>query len=104
MSSVLFVHLRLTAAMKTVLSSRYLELLAGKLVALLFDISLEFIKIDRLSLLDRVFQQRTKVDFLENNRILAEVLGNELVTLFQLHFVPKIAWKLNPSSIVYFGQ
>lgn len=86
------------------LSSRYLELLAGKLVALLFDISFEFIKIDRFSFLDHIFQQRPKVYFLENNRILADVLGNELVTLFQLHLVSEIARKLNPSSIVYFGD
>jgi hypothetical protein len=43
---VLLVHLRLTAAIKTLLSRRYLELLTGKLVALLLDFSFELIKID----------------------------------------------------------
>lgn len=64
MSSVLFVHPRFTAAMKTLLSSRYLELLSGNLVALLFDLSFKFVEIDGLGFFYRVLQNSSQVDLL----------------------------------------
>jgi hypothetical protein len=61
--------------MKRVLSRRCLELLAGKLVALPIDFSFEFIKIDRLGVPYCIFQQPSRVDLLEDDRILYEILG-----------------------------
>lgn len=97
-------HLRLTAAMKTVLSRRYLELLMGKLVALLLYFPFELIKIDRLRFYYCVFQQRSEVDLFEYDRTHSNILSNELIALFQLHPMAEIARQLYPSSTIYFSE
>lgn len=86
-----------------VLSRRCLEFLAGKLIALLLDFSFELIKIDRFGFLYRVFEQQSQVDLLENDSILSKILSYELIALFQLHPMSKVAGQLYPSSIVYFS-
>ena len=48
-------HFFAKVAMKTVLSRRYLELLAGKLAALLFHIPFQLIEVERLCVVYRTF-------------------------------------------------
>jgi len=101
---VLFVHPRVTAAIKTQLSRIYLELLSCKLVALLLDLSFEPVEVHRHGYLNRIFQQRLQVDLLEDDRILAKLLGYELVALFEPHLLQEVAGQPHPSTIVYFGK
>lgn len=72
--------------MKTLLSSRYLELLSGKLIALLFDLFFQLIQILRLSFNNCILQKCPQVDLLEDNRILSQIFRYEFITSFSFIF------------------
>jgi len=92
------------AGVEIALSSRYLELLSGKLIALLFDLFFQLIQVYRLSFFNSIFQKCPQVDLLEDNRILSQVFRYEFISFFQLHLLPETAWQLHSASFIDFCE
>lgn len=62
------------------------------------------LKIYRLSLFNGIFQERTKVDLLEDYRIHSEIFCYKLISFFELHLLQEMAWQLQSSTIVNFSK